>query len=336
MSEVELQDAILRHSLQLLRLSAGEQAEADAIMRALIRDLETLLQSRNVSAATKAELRGIVAEAKAAIDSRYAAAARSVDTHRLAIIVAEQTQHLIEPLAAGAVARRVTAETLASLTKDVLIDGAPSSAWWEKQAEDTAFKFAAQVRQGVINGETNERIVQRIVGRRGEPGIMDVARRNARALVHSSVMSAANEARLATFRANSRFIKGIRWLSTLDSNTCRQCAALDGQAWSLDGEKLSGTTIDYIAPPAHWNCRCVASPIPKSEADTGPAIGARASSEGPVAAGTTFEQFLKRQPPGFVNEVLGKERAAMFRAGKITIRDLVSGTGRPLRIEELA
>lgn len=334
MSEIELQDAILRHSLELLRLSAGEQAEADAIMRELIRDLETLMQSRNVSAATKAELKVIIAEATKAIDARYAIAAKSVDSHALAVIVAEHTAQIIEPLAAVTV-RRVTIETLASLTKDVLIDGAPSSAWWSRQAEDTAFKFAAQLRQGVINGETNERIVQRIVGKRGEPGIMEVARRNARALVHSSVMSAANDARLATFRANARFIKGVRWLATLDSLTCVQCQALDGEAWDLDGGKLTGTTIEYQAPPAHWNCRCVASPIPKSEPATGPTIGARASKDGPIAAGTTFDDFLKRQSPEFVAKTLGKTRAAMFRSGKLTLRDLVSGTGRELTLEEL-
>lgn len=343
MSEIELQDAILRHSLQLLRLSAGEQAKADAIMRELIRDLEMLLQSRELSAANRAEIRAIIAEAGKAIDGHYAAAARSVDTHRLAIIVAEQTQHLIEPLAAATV-KSVTVERLASLTKDVLIDGAPSSAWWAKQSEDTAFKFAAQVRQGIINGETTERIVQRIVGRGGEPGIMDVARRNARALVHSSVMNAASVARMETYRKNPKMFTGVRWLSTLDSNTCAQCAALDGQAWTLDGEKLPGTTVEFKLPLAHWNCRCQPSPIPKSSVldEFFPGMSARldaasmrASSEGPIAAKGTFDQFLKRQSPEFIAKVLGTRRAALFRAGKLTLRDLVSGTGRELTLDEL-
>jgi hypothetical protein len=93
------------------------------------------------------------------------------------------------------------AERLASLTKDVLIDGAPSSAWWEQAGEDTAFKFAAQVRQGwSMERRTSGSLRALSVA---EPGIMDVARRNARALVHSSVMSAANDARLATFRKNA-------------------------------------------------------------------------------------------------------------------------------------
>lgn len=154
-------------------------------------------------------------------------------------------------------------------------------------------------------------------------------------------MSAANDARLATFRKNSRIIAGVRWLSTLDSHTCVQCSALDGQAWDLDGAPLTGTTIDYQSPPAHWSCRCVLSPIPKSFRDIGldidePEAGQRASASGPVGGKTTFDQFLKRQPDGFADKVLGKARADLFRRGKITVRDLVSATGRELTLEQLS
>lgn len=332
MSEIELMDAILRHSLELQRLSAHESAEAEAILRELERELRTLLNSRTLNEATKREIAELVKQAATAIDARYATVAGTLDTHGLVVLVSERT---VEAMQAMGAVKNVTAETLASLAKNVLIDGAPSADWWDRQAENTAFKFAAQVRQGVINGETNERIVQRIVGKGGEPGIMDVARRNARALVHSSVMTAANDARLATFRKNARFIKGVRWIATLDGHVCPRCAAMDGQAWALDGQKLTGTKVEFQAPPIHWNDRCVLSPIPKSEADTGPTIGARASSEGPVAANTTFQQFLKRQSPAFIDKVLGKQRAALFEAGKITVRDLVSATGRELTLDEL-
>ena len=145
-------------------------------------------------------------------------------------------------------------------------------------------------------------------------------------------MSAANDARLATFRKNARFIAGVRWLATLDSHTCLSCGALDGQAWDLEGDKLSGTKLDFTAPPKHWNCRCVLSPIPKIEFSG----GTRASSQGPVAATTTFEDFLKRQSEAFVEKTLGARRAALFLDGRLTLTDLVSGSGRELTLEELA
>lgn len=339
MSEIELRDAILRHSLQILRVSAGEEAVVEEILRQLERDLRKMLESRSLNTAGRREIERLIREADEAIQPAYAAAAERVDTRTLAVIVAEHTVETLDELL-PLTASMPTQETLNSLSKDVMIDGAPSSAWWKRQAEDTTWRFAAQVRQGVINGETNERIVQRIAGTRTEPGVMQIARRNARTLVHSSVMTAANEARLATFRQNGRLIAGVRWLSTLDGRTCRVCMALDGQAWDLDGDKLKGTRVAFEAPPKHFSCRCVLSPIPRAFKELGidldePGGGTRASSMGPVPASTTFDEFLKRQSSAFVERVLGGERAALWRAGTITLRDLVSGTGRELTIEEL-
>lgn len=46
--------------------------------------------------------------------------------------------------------------------------------------------------------------------------------------------------------------------------------------------------------------------------------------------------WLKQRDTAFQDEVLGPTRAAMFRAGKISSRDLISAiSGRPLTLEEL-
>lgn len=219
MTEQALADAILKHSLQILRLSAGEQAEVEKVLRELERELKLLIESGDLTAGGKRQIEALIVEANKAIEVGYLRAGAATDTHTLAIIVAEKTQEIIQDVLPATV-RLPTAATLLSLAKDVLIDGAPSSAWWAKQGDDLAFRFAAQARQGVVNGETQAQIVARIVGKRGEPGIMDVTRRNARVLVHSSVMTAANQARLATFQKNARLIKGVRWLATLDGHVC--------------------------------------------------------------------------------------------------------------------
>lgn len=341
MTEQALADAILKHSLQILRLSAGEQAEVEKVLRELERELKLLIESGDLDAAGKRQIEALIVEANKAIEVGYLRAGAATDTHTLAVIVAEKTQEIIQDVLPATV-RLPSAATLLSLAKDVLIDGAPSSAWWAKQGDDLAFRFAAQVRQGVVNGETQQQIVQRIVGKRGEPGIMDVTRRNARVLVHSSVMTAANQARLATFQKNARLIKGVRWLATLDGHTCPRCAALDGQAWNLDGEKLPGTRMAFMAPPIHWGDRCVLSPIPKSFRDIGLNIdeptdeGQRASAQGPVPGRMSFDAFFKRLSAAQQDKMFGHSRAELFRGGKITIRDLVNGYGRELTLLELA
>jgi SPP1 gp7 family putative phage head morphogenesis protein len=338
MSEIELQDSILRMALDLQRLSANDEEEALAILRQLEDELRALLASRQLSGAGKREIEALVKAAEAAIDGRYAGLAGVVDTQGLVLIVAENT---VKAMRQVFPARMVSAETLASLARNVLIEGAPTSAWWAKQAEDTAFKFAAAVRQGVVNGDTQERIVSRVTGREG---FMEVSRRNARTLVHSSIMSAANQARLATYRKNGKHIAALEWLATLDSHTCTTCAALDGAQWNLDGKAVKGTTLLFRVPPAHHRCRCVLSPVPKSLDDilgtTGldkriEELSRRASKDGPVAGNTRFDAFLSRQSPAFIANTLGARRAELYRAGKLTLRDLVSGSGRPLTLDEL-
>ncbi len=64
-------------------------------------------------------------------------------------------------------------------------------------------------------------------------------------------------------------------------------------------------------------------------------LSRRASKDGPVSGSTNFADFLKRQSPEFVANTLGEKRAAMFLAGKLTLRDLVSGTGRELTLDEI-
>jgi SPP1 gp7 family putative phage head morphogenesis protein len=340
MSEMDLIDMIVAQALQLQRVSAGNEAEAEAILRELERELRQLLASQTLSEASKREVEAIIKQADAAIAARYSGAAGVVDTQGVMVVVAENTAKAMEGIAAGQI-RALTAERLASLARAVLIDGAPSAAWWARQAEDTQFKFAGAVRQGIANGETQERIVARIAGR---DGFMEIARRNARTLVHSSVMTAANRARLDTYRNNAEHADGVRWLATLDSNTCLRCSALDGAAWDFDGKPIEGNTLVWNGgPPAHFACRCVASVIPKSLdkllgiEGLDKMIGqSRASSvEGPIKGDTSMTGFLKRNP-AVAEEIMGKARVDMFLAGKLTLRNLVSGTGRPLTLDELA
>lgn len=115
-------------------------------------------------------------------------------------------------------------------------------------------------------------------------------------------------------------------------HNCIVCAALDGSAWTLDGDPIGATKMQFQAPPKHWSCRCVLSPIPK--AIEGLDEGTRASAEGPISATTTFAQFLKRNRP-FAEQILGAKRAALFEGGKLTLTDFVTGGGTVLTLDEL-
>jgi len=338
MNETELADAIIRHAIELHRLSAGEESRAETILRELEVELRALLNSRELSAANKREIEAIIKQAREAIASRYINIAGVVDTQGVIQHVAERTVAAIEASVPSLTFSAPSIETLRSLAKSVLIDGAPSAAWWAKQSDDTAFRFATIVRKGRLNNETNEQIVRKVVG---EDGVMGLSRRNARSLVHSSVMTAANQARIAVY--GKAFRNGFRWMATLDSHTCQTCANLDSKEWDQDG-KAVGHKQELRFPPAHFACRCVASPRPISfnekygvtGADEAMArVGGRPSSAGIQKSGTTFNDFLKRQSPEWVNEWMGKKRAGMYMAGKLTLTDLVTKGGREKTLAEL-
>ena len=50
---------------------------------------------------------------------------------------------------------------------------------------------------------------------------------------------------------------------------------------------------------------------------------------------TTMDQFLKMHDKEWQDKMLGKGKAQLWRDGKITLSQLVDGSGRPLRLDEL-
>ena len=247
--------------------------------------------------------------------------------------------------AIGLEASLPTEAVLKALVNGSLIEGAKSADWWVKAGNDLAFKFAAQVRQGIAQNETMTQIVRRVAGseKLGIPGIFEGARQNAFALVHTSVMQVASDARLATYRANSDIIKGVRQLSTMDGHTTPTCVAYSGAEWDLDGNPINGTILPFKGgPPRHWGCRSVLTSITKTFKELGikglpelPDTGERASDLGPIDRKTTMDQFLKMHDTEWQDKMLGKGKAQLWRDGKITLSQLVDGTGRELTLEEL-
>ena len=118
--------------------------------------------------------------------------------------------------------------------------------------------------------------------------------------------------------------------------------AYSGQQWDLNGNPINGSSLPYDGGcPRHYNCRSVIVPllIPLSkiagvELPARPE-GTRASDLGQIKESTTFDAFLKRHSDEYVDDLLGKGRAEMWREGKITLQDLVNGQGRELTLKEL-
>lgn len=336
----KLRDELLHQTLSLFRFSASKAAAIAKRLKALERELIKQL-SQPLDNVTKAEVTALLKSSSKVISEYYGGIQQEFDFGELGSIVASKTGQMLEVVLGVEAATLPTESYFNSLNSNVLIQGSPAAEWWKAQDAQLTLKFSQQVRQGLANAETNQQIIGRIVGTRSNPGIMETARHNAAALVQTSVQAVANDARLNVYKKNSDVIAGVQQISTLDSHTSLICIAYSNACWDLDGKPIRGNKLPFNGgPPRHFNCRSVLRPITKTFREMGINVdeaktSTRASDEGQINAKTEFDAFLKRKSQGYVDEMLGKGRADLWRAGKITLRDLVNGQGRPLTTEEL-
>lgn len=269
--------------------------------------------------------------------------ANSRELGELATIEQEFTINALnKTVGAEVVSVRVPESTLRELARDTMVFGAPQKEWWQGQQKSLVDRFLREMRQGALSGETNQQLTQRVTS------MMDIKRREGMALVRTSMLTVSNQSRLAVYRANADVIKGVQHISTLDDRTTLICIARSGSSWDLaTGKALPGSPRKERypgAPPYHWQCRSVHIPILKpigeilgrkrSKLDKLP-VGTRASMNGQVAADVTFAQWLKARPEDIQKKLLGAERLKLWRGHKITLAQLIDGSGRPLTLDEL-
>jgi hypothetical protein len=331
-------DKIIGNQLLLERFTAGEKAKVYKIIVQMQKELKVKLAT-DLTDFGKARVNKLLKECTAIMNEYYSGIQQELDLTGLANQQAAATQQAIATV--GLDASLPTVAVMKELVNGSLIDGAASGAWWAKQSEDLQFKFAAQIRQGIAANETLQDIIRRVAGspRLGTPGIMEISRRNASALVHTSIQQVANDARLATYQANADVIKGVRHLATFDSHTCaQQCVPRSGAEWDLEGNPIKGR-FPFQSPPLHFNCRCVLTPVTKTFRELGINMdeppGTRASDLGQVPADMSMDSFLRRHDTDYQDELLGKGKAQLWRDGKITLSDLLSQSGRPLTLKQL-
>lgn len=122
----------------------------------------------------------------------------------------------------------------------------------------------------------------------------------------------------------------------VDKITSYSVGKFSGHVYNLQTESSVYLANNIIT----HNCRSVLTPITKSFREMGIPLdefpeSTRASMDGQVPEGKTFEQWISGQPEGVAEKVFGKGRAELWRHGKITVRDMVDQRGRPLTLEEL-
>lgn len=347
-------DLFTTHALDLLRLEAEERRA----VRRFLYDLEAEI----VAAIAKADPTGparqsyrvrrlekLLAQVRDTIKASYRGTARHLAAELAEVADIEVdfvTRALNNGIGFDMATASITREQARSLVAGVLVQGAPVADWWSRQAGDTFERFQDAMRQGIAQGETNAQLIRRIRGgtQGGETvvGFMDTTRRNAEALVRSATQAVAERARQTAYDQNADILSALVWTSTLDGRTTVLCMVRDGLRYEPVTKKPIGHDVPWLSGPGnlHWGCRSSSRPETKSWRELGFDIddlpaGTRASMDGQVAADTTFEAWLSRRSKAEQDAALGTGRAALWRDGKITFRQLLDANGRELTLEEL-
>ena len=342
--ELMLAELYTEHGIDLLRLGAGESDDVAAMLDVLIPELERILRRLDLTAAATRDINAALKEARALFATQYGAVADSMLT-RLQDLARIEGQFAVESLGKviGRRLKAVSANRLSRAVANMVIQGAPSADWWGRQGAAAAFRFSQLVRAGFASGQTTDEIVRQVVGSKGQdPGILAVSKREARALVHTSIQTVANQSRMEVFQANSGDngpVRGYRQISTLDSHTTVICMAYDMKTWDLEYRPVGHDLPYNTGCPRHFGCRSVIVPWLKTYRELGLDIdeieSTRASMDGQVSDRLDFGEWLKGKSRAFQDEKLGPGRADLWRRGVITLSDLLDLRGNPLTLEQL-
>lgn len=369
----EIVDGVLTHTINLTRIAAGERAAALKALEDLEGHVLAKIQAGGNSKITQSRLVALLKQTQDTIAGAYAtiAANHGKALSKVAQLEATKITNIVNGALNVSVATvGISPEQLSTIASKVMINGKFPAEHWKDQEAQLAGKFAVQMRQGMFLGEDTEALIRRVRGTKAkgyQDGLFVVSKAQAAALVRTSVLTTANEARIKTMEGNTEVVKGIQWVATLDARTTPICRALDGLQWSLPDYKPVGHDKVFPGPIAHWQCRSTQVPVTRSWAELGGPNAkkidgdavreymrkklekqgftpeeiekrlskTRASMDGQAAGPITFGEWLKNKSPAFQDDLLGKGRAELWRGGKVSISEMTDQDNRPLTLAEL-
>ena len=326
-----LLDASVRHAVFVQRYAGSQTKEATVFLERARRAVTNILSEESITELTRSRYQKTLREIDAELQNIY---------DDMADALTDNLQDFSE-YEAGFSARMLEKTTdvdIATVTsprirsaivnrKILLVD--------QEMTLAASFKAFSRLKRkevinristGILAGNTNQEIIKDTKNMMSTLHWHQVS-----ALVHTTVVQASNLAREMTIQANDDIIDRVQWVSTLDGKTTATCQSLDGKIF----EKGVGPR-----PPIHFNCRSTVIPLVKEEFrilkdgdSTRPAVTDKGAEQ--VDSRTTYNSWLKRQPKGFQEEVLGEQRMKLFRDGKLSLDSFVDENYVPLTLDEL-
>lgn len=367
-------NSTVRHQVHVLRFAEQQAKDAAAALTKAEQELLEKITGTMAKGLDPARLEALLVSVKERRAQVYAQLGDSMEEQLKGMAEAEANWEVGALDGASPVRLLTAAVPLEQLHAAVAapIAGIPLRGWLDGIATAEASQLQQAITQAVLQGQTIDDVVRRIRGSKAKgfvDGILSTSTRNAQALARTAVNHVSNQARELVWEANSDIVRCLRWTSTLDGRTSEVCRARDGHMAPIgDSSLLPGDqplTPLGARPPAHFNCRSVLVAVldgvelagdrpfvkdARVRKDREAAFRAEAKSRGVpiqqvrqewadknvgrVPAATTYQDWLKTQPHSFQDEVLGRGKAELFRAGT-PLERFVDKSGKSLNLAEL-
>lgn len=369
--------ALIAHQITLLRLGAGITKQLHKLLDDTEEDLRKQIEKRlakiNGSALALTRLKAIEQVIKDIRGAAFKKVGEDLAKQMSQLVKAEPVivASIIEDKLPVVVDMTIpNATTLATLVRVQPFEGRTLKEWAKKLERDDLERLTGQLRIGIVQGETTQQIVRRIVGgssTNGTSGATELTRQHVESVSRTATNFYANQARKELFLANADIIDEELYVATLDARTTPVCRANDGKRFPLGEGPI---------PPLHFRCRSLRvaiidgivagerpmkpvtekmllrrftlennlSPVKtrgalprgyKQDFDAWSAKEVRAMV-GRVPAATSYQEWLKAQSKEFQDDVLGKSKAVLFRKGGLTLDKFVDRQGTELTLAQLA
>ncbi len=372
-------DALIRHQIGLLRLTGSIREDVLRLLNATEEDMAGKIRARLLNHQglnTPRDVRRMQRLIKVIRASRGAAwdkiTARWVremrDLARTEPVIMDGILRTVVPVVIET--SLPTAALLQSIVSSRPFEGKTMRQWARSVRRADLARVEAQIKIGMVQGESSAAIARRVVGTRrlrGRNGVTEITRRQAAGITRTAVMGISNQARREFYLANEALFTRERYVATLDNRTTPICQSLDGLIFPLG---------EGPYPPIHFMCRSLRVAIiddktigdrparpftermllrefSRDQGIRAPAAraglphgtkgkfdtfkrGRMRELTGTVPAKVSYQDWLGRQTAEFQDDVLGRAKGALFRRGKLRLDKFVDKRGSAIPLRELA
>ncbi len=218
-------------------------------------------------------------------------------------------------------------DLLMSLVMEKPFNGKLMTDWFSQLGTTVQDELYQALRVGMVEGKSIPRMAADLLEKNYDAfttGGVNKAINNAKAVVRTASNMVLNRTREAVYEANSDVISAVEYVATLDDRTTFICMELHGKVFPIgEGER----------PPQHYQCRSTTVPVLKSWRELGIDRDDKLDGKPPVPE--SFDEWLKTQPPGVQDKLLGPVRAGMWRDGNVSdISGFVDNAGGTIPLED--